>query len=166
MTRFKKIFIGGQWTNPTGKELFRITSPHDGRFLGECPAASNEDINAAVIAARLSFDRGPWRRMRPEERLQVIARFAALYETRSNEFATFITEENGSPLWFTHAVQECIALQMAAYLRVAADYPWEIEQDAHPAGKTLWRREAVGVVAAIIPWNTPHQSALVKLIPA
>ena len=104
--------------------------------------------------------------MRPEERQQVIARFASLYDARSDEFASFITEENGSPLWFTHAVQACIALQNEAYLRVAADYPWEVEQDAIPAGKTLWRREAVGVVAAIIPWNTPHQSALVKLIPA
>lgn len=166
MTRFEKIFIGGQWMNSAGTEVFRLTSPHDGRTVGECSAASKEDIGRAVMAARQSFDEGPWRRMQPEERQQVIARFAALHDARCDEFAQFITEENGSPLWFTFAVQACIAQQNAAYLKVAADYPWEVEQDAMPAGRTLWRREAVGVVGAIIPWNAPHQSALVKIIPA
>jgi acyl-CoA reductase-like NAD-dependent aldehyde dehydrogenase len=104
--------------------------------------------------------------MQPPERQQVIARFATLYDARSDEFAEFITSENGSPLWFTFAVQSCISLQTSAYLKVAADYPWEVERDAMPSGRTLWRREPVGVVAAIIPWNAPHQSALVKVIPA
>lgn len=166
MRRFEKIFIGGQWTNSAGTQVFRLLSPHDGSAVGECPAASPEDIDRAVRAARRSFDEGSWSRMRPEERQQVISRFATLYEARFDEFANFITEENGSPLWFTRAVQACIAMQNAAYLEVAASYPWEVEQEALPAGRTLWRREAVGVVAAIIPWNTPHQSALVKIIPA
>ncbi len=149
-----------------GTEVFRLTSPHDGQVVGECPAASSEDMGRAIQAARQSFDEGAWRRAQPEKRQEVIARFAALYDARSDEFAQFITAENGSPLWFTSAVQYCIALQNTAYLKVAADYPWELEQNAIPTGSTLWRREPVGVVAAIIPWNTPHQSALVKIIPA
>ncbi|MGI8838880.1 MAG: aldehyde dehydrogenase [Pyrinomonadaceae bacterium] len=166
MTQFEKIFIGGEWTNSAGTEVLRLTSPHDGRAVGECPSASQEDIGRAVMAARQSFDQGPWRQMQPEERHQVIARFATLHDGLSDEFAQFITAENGSPLWFTRTVQACIALQNEAYLKVAAEYPWQLEQNAIPAGRTLWRREPVGVVAAIIPWNAPHQSALVKIIPA
>jgi aldehyde dehydrogenase (NAD+) len=166
MTHHNKIYIGGLWVDAAGTELLQLTSPHDGDSVGECPAASRVDIDRAVAAARHAFDEGPWSRVRPHERWQIIERFAVLHAARSEEFARFITTENGSPLWFTRAVQAGIAPQNAAYLKAATVYPWQIEQDAIPAGKTLWSREAVGVVAAIIPWNAPHQSALAKVIPA
>jgi acyl-CoA reductase-like NAD-dependent aldehyde dehydrogenase len=64
-------------------------------------------------------------------------------------------------------VQQGVAAQNAAFLDAAAQYPWEIRRPAFGGqNETVWLREAVGVVAAIIPWNAPHQSALVKLFPA
>ncbi len=77
-----------------------------------------------------------------------------------------MTRENGSPTWFTSAVQSGVAVQNAAYLHAAAEYPWEARPSGFLAGDAIWRREPVGVVAAIIPWNAPQQSALVKLFPA
>lgn len=59
-----------------------------------------------------------------------------------------------------------MAAQNAAYLRVATEFPRERVETGFPHGETLWRKEPLGVVTAIIPWNAPQQSALVKLFPA
>lgn len=66
----------------------------------------------------------------------------------------------------TSAVQHYIASQNEAYLKAAAEFPWEAIRPGFPQGDTLWRCVPLGVVAAIIPWNAPHQSALAKLVPA
>jgi acyl-CoA reductase-like NAD-dependent aldehyde dehydrogenase len=166
MTQFKQNFIGGKRVDPLGSDVIEVHSPYDGKLIGSTPAAAKQDVDLAVSTARAAFDRGPWPRMTPAERAAILARFAERHAARAQEFAAFISSENGSPLWFTSAVQQGIAAQNGAYLETAARYPWEIRQDGLPAGETVWRQEPVGVVAAIIPWNAPHQSALVKLFPA
>ncbi|MFX4291911.1 aldehyde dehydrogenase [Streptomyces bohaiensis] len=163
MRSYNQLFIGGRWADSAGSEVIEVRSPHDRSLVGTVPHATPEDVDHAVAAARTAFDQGPWPRTAPEERRRTVARFQELYNARAAEFAALITAENGSPLTFTtglnvHALPE----QTAAYLRAAADLAWEEEL---PSG-TLLRREAVGVVAAIIPWNAPHQSALVKMVPA
>ncbi|PLZ03185.1 aldehyde dehydrogenase [Burkholderia sp. WAC0059] len=166
MTKFGQNFIGGKRVAPLGTAIIEVRSPYNGELVGSVPAAGEADVDLAVRVARSAFDNGPWPRMTPAERQAVLSRFAELHASRAQEFAAFVTRENGSPIWFTHAVQQGIAPQNAAYLEVAARYPWEARQTGMPAGETVWRREPVGVVAAIIPWNAPHQSALVKLFPA
>jgi acyl-CoA reductase-like NAD-dependent aldehyde dehydrogenase len=158
-----KLFIGGQWTTPTGTELLDIRSPHDQSLVGRAAQASPADVDRAVAAARDAFDNGPWPRTTPEQRQDVVARFAKLYADRADEMATLITSENGSARWFTGWTATALAEQTGAYLRAAESFGWE-----ERIGDTsnVLRREPVGVVAAVIPWNAPHQSALVKLVPA
>jgi aldehyde dehydrogenase (NAD+) len=166
MIDYSQNFIGGHRVDPHSRALIEVRSPYDGKLAGSCPLADTPDIDTAVEAVRKAFDAGPWPKMSPAERQKVLARFAKLHATRANEFANLITSENGSALWFTQAVQAGIALQNAAYLKAAAEYPWEVQYHGFPQGEMVHRREPVGVVAAIIPWNAPHQSALVKLFPA
>jgi aldehyde dehydrogenase (NAD+) len=105
--------------------------------------------------------------MIPAERAGVIARFAALHRPLAEEFAALTTAENGSALWFTRMLQNLVNDRTDDFLRLAADHPWEEELvDSSTGLRTIVRREPIGVVAAIIPWNAPQQSALVKLIPA
>lgn len=160
-------FIGGKRIAPCGSEVLEVRFSYDGSLVGTVPLADRADVDLAVAAARRAFDTGPWPRMAPEERQAVLAKFAELHAARAEEFATFISAENASPLWFTMAVQQGVAPQNAAYLEAANSYPWEARQAAFGGQhESLWRREPVGVVAAVIPWNAPHQSALVKLFPA
>lgn len=104
--------------------------------------------------------------MTPGERQAVIARFSELHAARAEELAALVTSENGSAIWFTRWTHTALAEQTSAYLRAAESFGWEERLDPSGASGTVVRREPVGVVAAVIPWNAPHQSALVKMVPA
>jgi len=160
------LFIGGRRVAPLSGDIIDVASPHDGTVVGTAALADNHDIDRAVAVAREAFDTGPWPTMTPEARQQILARFNALYAERASDIAQLVTRENGSPLWFTQLLQAALPMQNQAYLDAAANYPWEATLPPQGNGKTLWRREPIGVVAAVIPWNAPHQSALVKLFPA
>ncbi len=166
MSHLAHLFIGGRRVAPLGSETIELRSPYDGSLVGSVAAAGKADVDRAVAAARAAFDTGPWPRTTPAERQAVLSRFAERHAARADEFAALISRENGSPIWFAKAVQGGIVPQNAAYLKAAAAFPWETRQPAFPQGESLWRREPVGVVAAVIPWNAPHQSALAKLFPA
>lgn len=166
MTDFTEVFIGGRRVASSEQNIVTLHSPYDGEVVGRAPLASKADIDAAVLAARKAFDHGPWPRLRPEERRAVLERFFTLYEARSDEFARLTTREMGAPQWFTQAIRTLIRNQSLAFFKAAEVYPWEERRDGFPSGRALWLREPVGVVAAIIPWNAPHQVALGKLYPA
>ncbi|KIF73322.1 aldehyde dehydrogenase [Streptomyces sp. 150FB] len=161
-----KLFIGGRWAEPSSPALLDIRSPHDRSLVGRAAQAAPADIDLAVAAAREAFDHGPWPLLSPAERQAVIARFDALHAARNDETAALISAENGAPRWFTHWAQTALSEQTGAYLRAAASFGWEEPADPSGASRTLVRREPIGVIAAVIPWNAPHQSALVKIIPA
>lgn len=161
MKIYDKLYIGGQWVASTS-ELLEIRSPHNKELIGLAAQANAADVDLAVAKAKEAFLTGPWPRKTPEERQAVIARFNELHAARSEELAALVTLENGSPIWFTHSLQVSLSEQTNAYLRAAASFGWE---ENNGAGQ-LVRREPVGVVAAVIPWNAPQQSALVKVIPA
>lgn len=166
MIEFTEVFIAGRRLPSSQPNIVTLYSPYDGSVVGRAPLASKADIDTAVEAARKAFDFGPWPRLRPEERRAVLERFFALYEARSDEFARLASREMGGPHWFTQAIRDLIRNQSLAFFKAVESYPWEERRDGFPAGRALWLREPVGVVAAIIPWNAPHQVALAKLYPA
>jgi acyl-CoA reductase-like NAD-dependent aldehyde dehydrogenase len=164
---YDRLFIGGQWLPPSTPAVIEIRSPHDGHRIGSVPEAGQGDVRRAVAAARQAFDAGVWALTPPTDRQAVIRRFDELHHARAAEFAGLITAENGSPIWFTSMLQDALTHQTGAYLRAAEELRWE-ERRPFPGGATdlVFRHEPVGVVAAVIPWNAPHQSALTKVIPA
>ncbi|GAA2459823.1 aldehyde dehydrogenase [Streptomyces glaucus] len=168
MIVYDKLYIGGRWTEPAEKDLLEVRSPHDRSLVGRAAEATVADVDRAVRVAREAFDTGPWPRLTPAERQEVVARFDTLYAKRAEEIADLITAENGSARWFTGWTSAALSEQTDAFLRAAAALPWEEElpRAEGATGRTLVRREPVGVVAAVIPWNAPHQSALVKIVPA
>jgi len=162
MTNVTHHFIGGRRVAPTTTELFEVRSPFDGKLVGTVPAACSADIDLAVNAARTAFDHGQWPTMAPQERILVLQKFADLHAAQANNIATLISRENGTPISGAIGLQQGVAAQNQAFLNVAASFPWEARRPAFMQGETVVRREPIGVVAAIIPWNAPHQSALVK----
>ncbi|WP_158796431.1 aldehyde dehydrogenase [Pedobacter sp. L105] len=164
--KYDQLFIGGEWINPSTDHKVDIVSPHDQSITGYTVLAEQADIDLAVAAARKAFDQGPWPKTTPEERQALITKFNEIHSTHTAELAALTTAENGSPIWFTGMLQQALAEQTNAYLRAAKAFEWESTQPAASGGTNVIRREPVGVVAAIIPWNAPQQSALVKIIPA
>ncbi|MEH1164264.1 aldehyde dehydrogenase [Micromonospora sp. CPCC 205539] len=164
-----KLYIGGAWVDPADPHLLDIRSPHDQSLLGRVAQATTADIDRAVAVARTAFDHGPWPHTTPEQRQAVIQRLNDLREARADEVAAAISAENGSALWFTRMGQPFLTRQVTAYLKAATELGWEetIEpSDPTAPYDTIVRREAIGVVAAVIPWNSPFSAATAKIVPA
>ncbi|GHF37587.1 aldehyde dehydrogenase [Streptomyces morookaense] len=165
-----RLYIGGVWTRPSAPAHTReIRSPHDRSVIGRAAQASPADVDRAVAAARNAFDHGPWPHTAPAERIEVVRRLNALREDRAEEIAALISAENGSAGWFTRAGQAGLTRQAAAYLEAAEEFGWEETlRPSDPAlpFRSVVRREAIGVVAAVIPWNSPFSAALAKIVPA
>jgi len=162
---YSQLFIGGEWVSPSTDSKIEIRSPHDQSVTGSAVLAEKADIDTAVDAAYTALKSGPWGKMTPEKRQAIIEHFVELHDAQVNEFAGLITSENGSPIWFTGMLQGLLKLQTESFLRAAKNVEWEIRQPTYTGEKVI-RREPAGVVAAIIPWNVPQQSALIKIIPA
>ncbi|GGM22741.1 aldehyde dehydrogenase [Streptomyces fumigatiscleroticus] len=169
MITYDRLFIGGSWVEPSSPELLDIASPHDQSVIARAAQARPADIDRAVAAARKSFDEGVWRLTPPAERIAVLRRFNALREENAEKIAHLISLENGSAGWFTRAGQPGLTRQANAYLKAAEEFGWEetlVPSDPASPVRSVVRREAVGVVAAVIPWNSPFSSATSKIIPA
>ncbi|MEW2512949.1 aldehyde dehydrogenase [Streptomyces sp. NPDC046870] len=169
MITYDRLFIGGSWVEPSDPELLDVLSPHDQSVVARAAQAQPADIDRAVAAARKSFDDGGWRLTPPAERIAVLRRFNALREENAEKIAHLISLENGSAGWFTRAGQPGLTRQANAYLKAAEEFGWEetlVPSDPASPVRSVVRREAVGVVAAVIPWNSPFSSATSKIIPA
>ncbi|MFF1868199.1 aldehyde dehydrogenase [Kitasatospora herbaricolor] len=169
MIIYDRLFIAGAWTEPSDADLLDIRSPHDGTVIGRAAQGRPADVDRAVAAARAAFDEGTWRETPPRERVAVLRRFNALREKNAEQIADLIAAENGSAGWFTRAGQAGLTRQANAYLKAAEEFGWEqtlTPSDPASPVRSVVRREALGVVAAVIPWNSPFSAATAKIIPA
>ncbi|AUG76981.1 aldehyde dehydrogenase [Kitasatospora sp. MMS16-BH015] len=163
---YDELFIGGVYTAPAGSETIEVVSPHTERVIGRVPHASREDVDRAVTAARRAFDEGPWPRLSLAERAALVGRIRDGIKARAEEFARLIGAQNGSPYsWGIRAQALGAAAIWTAYLRTAEGHPFE-ERRQGQFGLLVVRREPVGVVAAVAPWNVPQFVAAAKLAPA
>ncbi|MBW5485975.1 aldehyde dehydrogenase [Streptomyces bambusae] len=161
-----QLFIGGEWADPLGSDTIDVVSPHTEQVIGRVPHASRADVDRAVAAARKAFDEGPWPRTSLEERIAVVARIKDAIAVRHEEIARSISSQNGSPYSWSVLAQALGAMMVYdAAIQVARAYPYE-EHRQGVLGPILVRREPVGVVAAVIPWNVPQFVAAAKLAPA
>ncbi|MGN9784198.1 aldehyde dehydrogenase [Nonomuraea sp. ZG12] len=166
MRQHDKLFIGGEWVTPAGTGTIDVISPHTEEVVGRVPDGTAEDVDRAVAAAREAFDHGPWPRLTFAERAEVIGRLAEIYAAGQGEMAALITEEMGSPISFSTLAQ---APQPLGMLQYYAEYGRTFEQEEQRPGlfgPVTVRREPVGVVAAVVPWNVPQFVTMTKVAPA
>ena len=161
------FYIDGGWAAPASTDQLRVVSPHTEEVVATVPEGSIADIDAAVAAARRAFDEGPWPRMSPAERIAVLEAFSGLYAAKLGEMADLITLEMGSPTSFSNLAQSPAPwMQIETFLAIAREYPWEETRPGALGGPVVVRREPVGVVAAIPPWNVPQFTIMSKVVPA
>jgi betaine-aldehyde dehydrogenase len=166
MTSYDQLLIGGEWVAPAGDQRIEVRSPATLEVIGSVPEGVEADIDAAVAAARRAFDEGPWPRTSPADRAKVISRFAELLAERIDDYKSVISSEMGAPPATVEMMMYTPAkAAIDVFTGLADTFPWE-EQRTGAFGISKVRREPVGVVAAIIPWNVPLFIAVNKVIPA
>ncbi|HLV71931.1 betaine-aldehyde dehydrogenase [Actinomadura hallensis] len=166
MREHDRLFIGGDWAAPAGTGTIDVISPHTEEVIGRVPEGTEADIDAAVAAARRAFDEGPWPRMTPAERAEIVGRLASIYAERQQEMADLVTAEMGSPIMFSVFGQAAIPqMVLQYYVDLAGTYTWEEERQGM-LGPVTVTQEPAGVVAAIVPWNVPQFTLMLKLAPA
>ena len=165
-TTTDSIYLDGSWSASKSDRVLVVRSPSTEEIVGQVPDANVADIDSAVGAARTAFDHGPWPRMRPADRSEMMQALLDELTTRADELAHVIGSENGTPERLLLPAQVNNALDVLRYYtKLAAEFEVEswIEGVYSPA---LVRREPVGTVAAILPWNVPFFLAMLKVAPA
>ncbi|MFE0044022.1 aldehyde dehydrogenase [Streptomyces albireticuli] len=166
LIEYGQLFIGGAMADPAGRDTIDVVSPHTERVIGRVPHAGFEDVDRAVAAARTSFDSGVWAGRPLAERIEVVTRIKDGIAARHEELARTISAENGSPYSWSVLAQALGAMMVwDCAIGVARDIPYE-ERRGGVLGPLVVRREPVGVVAAVVPWNVPQFVAAAKLAPA
>ncbi|MGV9863709.1 aldehyde dehydrogenase [Rhodococcus koreensis] len=160
------LFIGGRWVAPQEGAAADVVEAATEKVLGRSALASAADIDAAVSAARDAL-RGPWGQLDNRARADLLDVFASALKKRGRDTATLVSRENGMPISLSAGVNgfgpAAMIRYYAALVRDAAS------EDVRPSafgGRTVVRREPVGVVAAITPWNYPQPLAAMKIAPA
>jgi len=162
----REFFIGGAWAAPVGRDRFGVVSPSTEEVVGEVPLATTADIDRAVGAARSAFDDGPWPRMTPGDRADVLARAATILRKREAEIAGVTVDEMGCAISQAPRAQTgMVAALFDYYAELIRTFPFERQVVAGDRAG-LVTNEPVGVVAAIIPWNAPVTLASWKTAPS
>jgi betaine-aldehyde dehydrogenase len=166
MIDLPQLFIGGEWVDPAAGETIEVISPATEEVVGRVGAAGPADMDAAVAAARGTFDSGVWAEADPAERAAVLRRAADALEARAPELVDLLTAELGCPRAYAAAAHIPNPIRnLRYYAELAEGKQWE-EPRSDANGTTLVRSAPVGVVAAITPWNGPLSNPTLKIAPA
>jgi betaine-aldehyde dehydrogenase len=165
----EQLFINGQWVRPERSGTFPVINPATEAVIHHAPAATAEDVDSAVKAAREAFDNGPWPRMRGSERARYLRAMAAAIRRRLDELSALEVIDNGKPLpeakWDISDAAGCFDFYAGLAEELDRNNYEAIElPDARFVSKAV--REPVGVAGAIIPWNYPLLMAAWKVAPA
>lgn len=155
-----KFFIGGQWVAPSAKESIEVHNAGTGAVMGSVPAGGEQDINAAVAAARAALD--GWSQTPVDKRAEYLEKISAGLKARADELAKLIAQEVGMPIKLAGRIQAGLPIaNFANYAKLVKGFKFE-----ETVGNSVVVREPVGVVGAITPWNYPLHQITLKVAPA
>jgi aldehyde dehydrogenase (NAD+) len=166
----ERMLIDGRLVPSSNGATYPTVNPATEEVLGVCAEATPADLDAAMAAARRAFDETSWS-TDVALRVRCLRQLQQALTAHADELRAMTIAETGSPLFFTRsaALDEPVA-SLGWVADLAESYEWTTDLGtAKPLGMPAhrWvRREATGVVAAITPWNVPHQINLAKIGPA
>lgn len=159
-------FIGGQFVQSVSGNTYENRNPATNELINLVAECGQADVDAAVAVARAAFEAGVWARQSPTERKRVLLRLADLIERDLETIALLESLDMGKPVQvaFSYELPELVE-----YVRWFAESIDKLYDEIAPTphgNLALIRREAVGVVAAVVPWNFPIDMAVWKCVPA
>jgi len=161
-----RAYIDGAYVDAIDSETFACINPATGKALARIASCKDADVDRAVTSCRGAFERGDWSRMPPLERKRILLQFSALLLAHREELALLESLNVGKPI--TNAFNGDI-VSAATTIQWYAEAIDKVYGEVAPSGHamtTLVIREALGVVAAVVPWNYPLSMACWKLGPA
>ncbi len=161
-----QMLIGGRWIGSRDGSVIESFDPSTGDVWTTIQDASEADVAEAVTAADEAFRTGPWPRLAPVERGDAVRRLAALIGEHADELALLETRESGKLLRETRAMLRYVPRFYEYYAGLADKVEGRTFPVDKPAMFVYSRREPLGVVALILPWNNPNYLTAVKLAPA
>jgi aldehyde dehydrogenase (NAD+) len=161
MREYRDFYIDGKWVPPVAPDrMLEVIDPSTEEPITRVSAGSAADVDRAVAAARRAFD--TYGRSSREERMALLERMIAAYQSRLGEIADAISSEMGAPIALARAAQAPAGLaHLKQALAVLTDFPF-----TESKGTTRILREPVGVCGLITPWNWPMNQIMCKVAPA
>ena len=160
MKEMHNFYINGEWVNSLGSEIIEVINPSDESIIGSIAAGTKEDIDVAVAAAKDAFKSFGF--SSKEERIALLENIITEYEKRSEELAQTISTEMGAPLWLSNVAQVTSGLShFKDTLSVLKSFEFETTENEY-----IVRKEPIGVIGMITPWNWPMNQMCTKVASA
>ncbi|PHS79338.1 MAG: aldehyde dehydrogenase PuuC [Rhodospirillaceae bacterium] len=160
------LFIDGKRVDAISQKTFDNINPGTGKVLGPVAEGDSDDINHAVASARKAFDAGVWSNMAPKDRKKVLIRLADFMDDHAEELALLETLDVGKPIGDSLSVDVPSSANCMRWYGEACDKIYDEVAPTGPGAFGTITREAIGVVAAVVPWNFPLLMTCWKLGPA
>jgi len=160
-------YIDGEWTSAHDEETYAVINPANGGKLADVPKSGKVDARAAIDAAREAFDKGKWPRMTPGERAAALYKLAAVIEADMDRLAVLETKNQGKTIKQARDGDIPFSVDNLRFMAGAGrTLMGPASMDYAPGSTSIIRREPVGVVGSITPWNYPFMMAIWKIAPA
>ena len=158
-------FIGGQYVDSDADTMIDIVNPATATVVAKAPVSSAADVDRAYASAAKAF--GTWGEATPSERQQALLKFADAIEARADEFVRLEAENTGKPHALTASEEVPPMVDQLRFFAGAARVLEGKSAGEYMTGHTSWiRREPIGVVGQVTPWNYPMMMAMWKIAPA
>ena len=162
---YQHIFINGEWRDPSSQKRIDVECPSNREIVGSCPEAVEGDVDAAVAAAKDALSNPEWSSCSGEDRANYIDALSAAIKQSTEQLAQCAVQEIAAPYAFSKGQVAMARMTLKFYGQMARDFEFEERRQGY-FGEVLVRKEPVGVVAAIVPFNGPLFAAMLKLGPA
>ena len=161
-----RLYIDGAWRTPAGGSSLPVVDATTEDVFFRVAETTPQDMDAAIAAARTAFDHSPWPYLEPGERADYLRRLAQGLRERAEEAGAFWTRQTGNTYRMSVGSISRVPALFEYYADVADTYPWVTldQPEFAPFGAVV--NEPVGVVGAIVAWNTPLSLAAYKIAPA
>lgn len=167
---FNNLYINGEWRPAQAGEKIAVYSPATEEAIGYVPLSSAGDVDEAVLAAKRAFYQTHWSRLDIKDRAGLLKKAAAVMRRKNEEFQQVAAHESGLPVGFVYGdgsnfTHQSIKL-LDYYANLGGRVTLEEERVGADGGRVIVRKEAMGVVGVITPWNAPTLIAMFSVAPA
>jgi len=162
-----KLFINGEFVDSSSGKTVNDINPATGEAFAQVPESTVEDVDKAVAAARAAYDDGRWSGLPQGARAAALEKLASLLETHAGELAELESQDTGKPIKLARDGDIPFAIDNLHFFASAARHLSGTAAAEYSGGHTsIIRREPIGVVASLAPWNYPFMMAAWKIGPA
>ena len=161
-----RMYVDGRWVESSDGRVLDSLNPYAQKVWAVVPDASEADVKSAVGAARLAFDKGPWRKTTPQQRAALMRKLGDLIARDAERMARIESTDNGKLLREMLGQWNYLPEWMYYFAGLATRAGGEVLPSDRPGYFAFTRKEPIGVVAAVTPWNSPCLLMMFKLAPA